>query len=119
MWHGPRSSRSGKAMRRMSLIAARWLRPRFGARVAWLAGAHVAAKLYLLKTDPSYLQVLSAESVKTAERQRQAPAPAPIDHPWWPDAVLLRRWDDAAKRVDAALPDVTALLAVITSVQLR
>src|ERR1700761_6290798 len=31
-----------------------WLTPRFGERVGWLAGAHVAAKRYLAATDPDY-----------------------------------------------------------------
>jgi hypothetical protein len=34
--------------------AARWLEPRVGRRVAWLAEQHVAAKRYLVATDPAY-----------------------------------------------------------------
>ena len=33
---------------------ARWLTPRVGARVAWLAEQHVPAKRYLVATDPAY-----------------------------------------------------------------
>ena len=32
-------------------VAQDWLTPRFGDRVGWLAGAHVAAKRYLVATD--------------------------------------------------------------------
>lgn len=35
-------------------MARDWLTPRFGDRVGWLAGAHVAAKRYLAATDPAY-----------------------------------------------------------------
>jgi predicted HD phosphohydrolase len=100
------------------LAAAAWLRPRFGERVAWLAGAHVAAKLFLLEVDPGYLRLLSPESVKTAGAQRSNETPWPVDHPWWPDAVRLRRWDDAAKRTDADLPDVAELLRTAESVRI-
>jgi predicted HD phosphohydrolase len=64
-----------------------WLTPRFGDRVGWLAGAHVAAKRYLVATDPDYATTLSDVSVD----------PAYVDHPWWADALRLRRYDDAAK----------------------
>src|ERR1700741_4106493 len=35
------------------------LTPRFGDRVGWLAGAHVAAKRSLVATDPDYATTLS------------------------------------------------------------
>lgn len=79
-------------------VAQTWLTPRFGQRVGWLAGAHVAAKRYLAATDPSYAQTLSPESVATL-RCQGGPAvdAACLAHPWWPDAVRLRRYDDRAK----------------------
>jgi len=70
-------------------------------RVAFLVRAHTAAKRYLCATDPAYHEVLSAASrhtltlqggLMTAEEARRAEA-----HPWWADAVRLRRWDDEAK----------------------
>jgi predicted HD phosphohydrolase len=97
--------------------AAAWLAPRFSERVAWLAGAHVAAKLYLLGSDPAYRQLLSPESVKSAGDQQQHATPFPTDDPRWSDAVLLRRWDDAAKRVDASPPAVDLLLARVNRVR--
>ena len=36
-------------------LAAAWLAERFGDRVAWLAGAHVAAKRHLAAVDPAHI----------------------------------------------------------------
>ena len=46
-----------------------WLTPRFGDRVGWLAGAHVAAKRYLVATDPDYATTLSDVSVDSLHHQ--------------------------------------------------
>jgi predicted HD phosphohydrolase len=79
-------------------MAREWLTPRFGERVGWLAGAHVAAKRYLAATDPDYATSLSDVSVDSLHHQGGAHVdPAFVDHPWWPDALRLRRYDDAAK----------------------
>lgn len=87
-----------------------WLTPRFGERVGWLAGAHVAAKRYLADTDTAYAATLTATSVASLRAQ----GGAGIDderaaHEWWPDALRLRRYDDAAKvpgAVGATIDDV-------------
>ncbi|KAB7754722.1 HD phosphohydrolase-like protein [Mycolicibacterium phlei DSM 43072] len=80
------------------VIARDWLTPRFGTRVGWLAGAHVAAKRYLVATRPGYGQMLSAVSATSLAHQGGATADiAFTDHPWWPDALRLREYDDAAK----------------------
>src|SRR5262245_55418645 len=79
-------------------VARDWLTPRFGERVGWLAGAHVAAKRYLAATDPAYEATLSDVSVDSLHHQGGAHVdPAFVRHPWWPDALRLRRYDDAAK----------------------
>jgi predicted HD phosphohydrolase len=90
----------------------RWLRPRFGERVAWLVGAHVAAKLYLLETEPDYLSHLSGESVRSSIAQRAGASDQPVSHPWWPEALALRRFDDAAKDPDAPRPDLAVFLGL-------
>ena len=81
---------------------------------AWLAGLfppsvtapialHVRAKRYLCAVDPSYVDVLSAGSVASLERQG-----GPMDagevtafeaNPGWAEAVALRRWDSASRTV--------------------
>jgi predicted HD phosphohydrolase len=81
---------------------AAFLFPAFGARVAWLVGAHVVAKLYLLETDPAYIEHLSPESRASALVQGRSTAStrAYANHPWWEDALRLRRYDDGAKDPD-------------------
>ena len=99
-------------------IGARWLRPRFGEYVAWVAGAHVAAKLHLLATEVDYAAQLSPESARSASHQRATSWSRLLDHPWWDDAIELRRWDDAAKDPDAELPDPDELLSIAKGIRL-
>jgi len=70
-------------------------------RVAFLVRAHTDAKRYLCATEPSYYETLSGGSKHTLTLQGGVMTPAEVEeverHPWWPDAVRLRRWDDAAK----------------------
>jgi predicted HD phosphohydrolase len=72
-------------------------------RVAFLVRAHTDAKRYLCATEPSYYEALSAGSKHTLTLQGGVMTPAEIEraarHPWWPDALRLRRWDDEAKVV--------------------
>lgn len=98
-------------------VAREWLTPRLGERVGWLAGAHVAAKLHLVATDPAYRSSLTPASVASLAEQH-------IDdeltgHPWWPDALALRRWDDRAKTPGAPAPSVGEVLAVVGRVARR
>ncbi|MFC7673930.1 HD family phosphohydrolase [Mycolicibacterium sp. GCM10028919] len=93
--------------------ARRWLRPRFGDRVAWLAGAHVAAKQYLAATEPGYAARLSETSVRSLAAQGGAAVePGFTGHEWWPDAVRLRRYDDAAKDPEASGATIDDVLTV-------
>ncbi|REE71810.1 putative HD phosphohydrolase [Rhodococcus wratislaviensis] len=96
-----------------------WLTPRFGERVGWLAGAHVAAKRYLVATESGYAATLSGQSVATLDKQGGAVVDAEFTgHPSWPDAVRLRRWDDAAKVPGAQAPSVDDVIAVARRVRL-
>jgi gamma-butyrobetaine dioxygenase len=70
-------------------------------RVAFLVRAHADAKRYLCATEPGYYDMLSKGSkhtltlqggVMTADEAARA-----ATHPWWPDVLRLRRWDDQAK----------------------
>ena len=84
-------------------LAREWITPRFGERVGWLAGAHVAAKRHLAAVDPAYAAALSPTSVTSLAEQGGARVdPAFAAHPWCEDALRLRRYDDAAKEPDAA-----------------
>jgi predicted HD phosphohydrolase len=94
-------------------VALQWLTPRFGARVGWLAGAHVAAKRYLAATEPGYATALSEVSVMSLAAQGGAAADLEYTtHPWWTDALRLRRYDDAAKDPAAQAVDVDTVLAI-------
>ncbi len=94
-------------------VARDWLTPRFGERVGWLAGAHVAAKRYLVVTDADYATTLSDVSVDSLHHQGGPGVdPSFVDHPWWPDALRLRRYDDAAKEPDGAGVPIDEVLAV-------
>jgi predicted HD phosphohydrolase len=91
---------------------ARWLTPRYGARVAQLAEQHVAAKRYLVATDAGYLDALSPVSRQTLIAQGGAMSPAEVanfesdpDHRL---AVQLRRFDDQAKVLGLAVPGLDA-----------
>lgn len=95
-----------------------WLSPRFGARVGWLAGAHVAAKRYLAATEPGYA-LSEASSLSLNAQGGAAVDPAFTDHPWWADALRLRRYDDAAKDPDAAGATIDDVLAIAARVLAR
>lgn len=91
-----------------SHVGARLVQPLLGPRVAHLVGAHVAAKRYLVATDPSYRAQLSARSIETLAVQGEALDDNEVRRmAAMPDldAVLaLRRSDDAAKDPDAQPP---------------
>jgi predicted HD phosphohydrolase len=88
----------------------------FGARVAWLIGAHVPAKRYLVATDPAYTAGLSPTSARTLEAQggpmRGDELTVFAAHPWAADAAALRRWDDLAKVPGAPASTLDNLLPV-------
>jgi gamma-butyrobetaine dioxygenase len=80
---------------------AEWLSQWFGADVTEPVRLHVAAKRFLVATEPEYTNRLSAASVFTLGVQggpmtaQQAERFAREPH--FEQAVLIRRWDDAAK----------------------
>jgi predicted HD phosphohydrolase len=96
-------------------VGARWLAPRTSGKVAWLVEAHVPAKVYLVDNDPAYLATLSLESVHSLRRQRDDQGHHPpmaelVAHPWWPEALQVRRWDDASKVPGAAVVTIDEIL---------
>jgi predicted HD phosphohydrolase len=82
--------------------------PLLGARVARLVGAHVAAKRYLVATDPAYRDRLSPRSIETLQLQGDALDATEISRlaadPDLAAILALRRADEAAKDVTAAPP---------------
>jgi predicted HD phosphohydrolase len=89
-----------------------WLEGRASNKVAWLVGAHVPAKVFLVSSDPAYSEALSPASVSSLGYQRVDEAElAPwTAHRWWPEALQLRRWDDAAKVPGAVTASVEEVL---------
>jgi predicted HD phosphohydrolase len=104
--------------------AARWLTPRVGARVAWLAEQHVPAKRFLVATDPAYRDQLSEVSQRTLLAQGGAMNEAEIaefrSNADWEQAVALRVIDDLGKEQGLEVPQIdsyrTELTAVVASV---
>ncbi len=81
-----------------------------GPRVADLVGGHVAAKRYLLTTEPAYHDVLSARSETTLGFQGGLMTPAEVDEFALrndrEDLVMLRRADDRAKVRGKVVPSL-------------
>lgn len=91
-----------------------------GERIAAIVGLHVAAKRYLVTTDPDYCAMLSPGSVLTLKLQGGAMSPAEVAaftaRPWWQDAVRLRRADEAAKVVGGVTRGLGPWLPVLRHV---
>ncbi|MBP7063170.1 phosphonate degradation HD-domain oxygenase [Ferrovibrio sp.] len=92
-------------------IAANWLAQYFSAAVVQPVRLHVNAKRYLCQAEPQYWAGLSQASKTSLEVQggiySVAEAEAFIAQPYAADAVMLRRWDDAAKSPRLHTPDLT------------
>jgi predicted HD phosphohydrolase len=86
-------------------------------RVARLVGLHVAAKRYLVTTDPSYRALLSPTSIKTLALQGGDMSPAEVAafeaQPHWQESLLLRRADEGAKTPGRAVPTLADWLPAI------
>ena len=84
------------------------VRPFVSARIAWLIEHHVVAKRYLCTVDARYAADLSARSPATpavaVPRLSLDEQVALETHPWFANAVALRRWDDGARVPGAPSP---------------
>jgi predicted HD phosphohydrolase len=99
---------------------ARWLTPRVGARVAWLAEQHVPAKRYIVATDPRYRAQLSAVSQRTLIAQGGAMSDEEVaefrTNADWQEAVALRLIDDQGKVPELEVPDIDSYRPQLTAV---
>lgn len=95
---------------RHELLGRQWLSRWFGEAVTEPVRLHVNAKRYLTATDEDYFATLSAGSVRSLALQG-----GPFSHdlaagfiglPHAPEAVRLRRWDEAAKVPGKFTPDL-------------
>jgi predicted HD phosphohydrolase len=91
-----------------------------GERIAALVGGHVAAKRYLLATDPSYASLLSARSEETLGFQGGVMTPTEVTaferRPDRDDLVALRRADDAAKVRGATVDSLDVWRAAVEQI---
>jgi phosphonate degradation associated HDIG domain protein len=97
-----------------------WLRERgFGDRCIALIGAHVAAKRYLVATQPAYAARLSEASTKTLALQGGAMSPEEVSafaaNPLCNEMIRLRVWDEQAKDPNADVPGFESYAPVIES----
>jgi len=94
--------------------------PLLGARVAQLVGAHVLAKRYLVATEPTYREGLSARSVETLAVQGDALAGSDLaalaDNPDLAAILDLRRADERAKDPTARVPGLDAWRTILLEV---
>lgn len=99
------------------------VRQLFGARVAALVAGHVAAKRWLVTTDPGYRARLSGDSAHTLAHQGEElderEQAAFLASPHHDDIVLLRRADDDAKIPGAPVPPLEEWRAVAERVVSR
>jgi len=80
----------------------------FAERVCAMVDQHVAAKRYLVSTDPSYKGKLSEASLQTLMKwQGGLMTPEEItafeNHPYFDDIIKVRLWDEEAKDHNAVL----------------
>jgi phosphonate degradation associated HDIG domain protein len=108
---------------RHELRALEVLQCAFGTEVLDPIRLHVAAKRYLVATEPGYRATLSPASLLSLSLQGGPMSEAEQrrfeDEPFAPQAVLLRRWDDAAKTPGKATPSIDYYLALLDEVRER
>jgi predicted HD phosphohydrolase len=92
----------------------------FPAEVVGPIALHVEAKRYLCAVDPDHLGRLSPGSVTSLRRQGGPMSDAEVQAfrstAGWADAVSLRRWDDAGKVPDLAVPSLDHFEPFVRSV---
>ncbi len=97
-----------------------WLRRAFGPDVLEPIRLHVAAKRYLVATEPGYRDTLSPASLLSLELQGGAMSDADCQRfeaeSHAPQAVMLRRWDDAAKEPGKQTPSLDYYAALLDEV---
>jgi phosphonate degradation associated HDIG domain protein len=97
---------------------ARRLKRWFGPEVTGPIALHVAAKRYLCAAEPDYEAALSPASVLSLQLQGGRFTPSERrrfeQRRFAPEAVRLRRWDDAGKLVGRATPSLEDFRAVLS-----
>ena len=93
-----------------------FLRPLFGPAVIEPIRLHVDAKRALCDIEPEYYEALSEDSKRSLTLQgggfTRHDAEAFMAKPFAPEAVRVRRWDDAAKVAGAKTPPLQYFLEI-------
>jgi phosphonate degradation associated HDIG domain protein len=101
-------------------LGARFLTTWFPPAVVAPVALHVAAKRYLVATDPGYAGLLSPASVRSLALQGGPMSRADVERfegsPHADAAVRLRRWDEGAKIAGLAVPPLASFTALIRGV---
>lgn len=96
-------------------LGADWLARHFPPEVSEPVRLHVAAKRYLCTAEPGYAELLSDDSIRSLALQggpmSADEAAAFIAQPFAPEAVRLRRYDDAAKDPARVTPGFAEFIA--------
>ena len=105
--------------RRHDTIGGAYLERWFEPAVSEPVRLHVEAKRYLCAVEPDYLARLSPASLHTLGLQGGPMEAAEIKdfeaHPRAPEAVRLRRWDEAAKVPGRAVPEFSDYRRLVES----
>ena len=100
-------------------LALDYLSEMFSPEVTEPIRLHVEAKRFLVATEESYPAPLSPASVHTLELQGgpldASSCEAFLDQPHAQDALMVRRWDEAAKDAEAVVPDLYAYRELVES----
>jgi [1-hydroxy-2-(trimethylamino)ethyl]phosphonate dioxygenase len=98
---------------------AAWLAKHFGPEVTEPVRLHVDAKRYLCHADATYRALLSASSQQSLALQggpcSEEEAKTLAANPYFKGAVMLRRWDDAAKVPGLEVPKLDHYRKLIDS----
>jgi predicted HD phosphohydrolase len=98
-------------------VAAAFVCPVLGPRVADLVSLHVPAKRYLVTTEPRYRQALEHDSVISLERQGGDMSDDEVRaferEPRCADALALRRADEAGKVPGLSVPGLDSWIALL------
>lgn len=99
----------------------RFLRAVFPESIVEPVRLHVAAKRYLVTTDPRYLATLSSASLHSLRLQggmmNRGECVRFASQPYAEDAVALRRWDDSAKVPGRKTPSLSYYLPLLNELR--
>jgi predicted HD phosphohydrolase len=102
-------------------VAATFVRPVLGERIADLVRLHVPAKRYLVTTDPHYRGLLDEGSIISLQRQGGDMTPDEIldfeSETFFAEAVVLRQADEGGKVPGLAVPGLDSWLGPLQSAQ--